>query len=474
MAGFLGGFNQGWGLMNQKIQQDKADKRYEDQQAENQRRYETDLGFRQAQEDRNQKTFQNQQTQFANQQEAYDYEKGLRPQKEKATNLQLQTAELEYKNAQADAKKRQVNDSMGVLLEDIKAGRNFSPEAWDNALVATKGTAWDLGKITDPNYTAQLDNSNYFMENPQQINTPEGKQFMNTVFGDEFKDGGMVEGGFTKEFDRAEATKDGIVLWTHTLDRNGNVIKRAPITVDRQPDGQPRVFSVDEIMDSVQAKKMGAATIMANKDLYGQAKSKIYAATGYTEPNNPWGISSTGKGGSGNIPPQIKTAVDEATRLYADYTDAQAGKTDAMGQGLNADALRMQLKQLLQRNPMVKQFINFPPEFDTEDPQVVQQTLDQISNMQFTTPPGSKATPEQIKNSLIQQLRTGRITTAEANQIMQANGQSAQTKNSGQAKGIVSSIIGSGKKPRNIEPLPEQTNSTPFYSANNYRQAGLY
>ncbi|HHP0467291.1 TPA: hypothetical protein ACRZZI_004952 [Vibrio harveyi] len=456
MAGFLSGFNQGWGLMDQKIQQDKADQRYEEQQAENQRRYETDLGFRQAQEKRNQQTFDNQQTQFANQQEAYDYEKGLRPQKEKATKLQLQAAELEYKNAQAAAKKQQVNDVMNVLLEDIKGGRSFSPESWDNAVNVTKGTAWDLSKITDPNYTKQLDNADFFMQNPNEINSPEGKQFMNTIFGDEFKDGGMVKGGVSKEFDHAEATKDGIVIWTHTLDGNGNVIKKAPITVDRQPGGKPRIFGVDEIMNSVQAKKMGAASIMANKDLYGQAKSKIYAATGYTEPTNAWGINTTGKGGSGSrggyggkIPPQYQTAVDEAKRLYKDYTDALAGKTDAMGQGLNSEVLRMQLKQILERNPIVREFINLPKEFDTEDPKVVNNAINTISGMKFSQVAGSKVSPDQVQADLIQRLRNGEITTEQAMQVANQYGSVASSNNAQQAQGIVNNIVGNKSQPAN-------------------------
>lgn len=486
MAGFLSGFNQGWGLMDQKIQQDKADQRYEEQQAENQRRYETDLGFRQAQEKRNQQTFENQQTQFANQQEAYDYEKGLRPQKEKATKLQLEAAELEYKNAQAATKKQQVNDVMNVLLEDIKGGRSFSPESWDNAVKVTKGTAWDLSKITDPNYTKQLDNADFFMQNPTEINSPEGKQFMNTIFSDEFKSGGMVKGGVSKEFDHAEATKDGIVIWTHTLDGSGNVIKKAPITVDRQPGGKPRIFGVDEIMNSVQAKKMGAATIMANKDLYGQAKSKIYAATGYTEPTNAWGINTTGKGGSGSrggygsskLPPDIDEQVKTANKIYETYLDAASGKTDAMGNPMNTEALRMQLKNFLQRNPYVSRIKQFGPEFDSDDPALVQQTLSKISSMNFAAKPGSKATPDQIKQSLLTRLQDGSISVKEADAIMQQYGVADNSqKNRDQAKGIVQSIMNtpSGKenKKQNIPP-PEQQYGVPFFLPNNYQQAGLY
>ncbi len=266
-SGFLRGFTQGWGLVDDQIQQQKADERYEAEQARNESRYQDAL-TRQNEMDARSKELHNIQLEQA------EYNKSQRPIQEQQTQLGIQQSkqnlainDFKLKEAERKHEEQEINRWGERLTLEFDNGE-INPDTYNNFQKYAKGTAFNLDDIGDPEYISALDFLSGVTQNPESARDPRALAAFNRVFRDNINSGKMVSGGVRKEITSVIPSKNGKISFeVTTFNAEGKPIRKAPLTTGRSPEdgeGTGVLLEAGDLIGNIQARKMVAARFLSD------------------------------------------------------------------------------------------------------------------------------------------------------------------------------------------------------------------
>lgn len=432
MAGFLSGFQTGWGLADRELEQQEEQRRYDAGVALEQERYD-------AEQSRLAKQDARAQEQHDMEVEQNQYQIGRRGVQEQADQLALQQSEQAVRANEIAFKQEEINNWGTRLAEEYRTTGKYNPDTVIKFAGASSGTAWDLGDITDDNYIRSIDTVDKIIrENPSAINSEEGLQALNTLYAKQINKGEMVEGGVSKQISRVTTDNQGnLQFMVDTLDQSGQPIKSSPLSDGRGVDGQPMSIPIEKVVDHLTAKKMAVATFMANPDGMNQIKSVVNAVTGGGDAQK---IAQT---------PQQKFAVEQLSGLMEEYNSAMNPAVGLAGNAVKPDqdrinALRTQITQAIAANPYLAEFA---PQFAPASEQQRQQLQSMLQSMRPKRDSGVNAVSDEMNTTAVMaKLNDPNATLAEIQDVISRNFEAApqgSSQTTQQNDSILQSIINS-------------------------------
>ncbi len=282
MAGLARGFQTGFGLADTVAREDENKRRYEAQQsrldrqeAESQRRYETQQSRLDKQEARQARADERTEGLYKYQIDDLQHKKERRPiieaQQDKAfamdmgtKGLQQQNLQMSIKNQVRNMQMQDIRDAWGVAYQEVTDSGQLTPETYNNLLNTSKGTAFDISDLTNPEYTKAVDFLNTSARDPGAADPAQLLGSFNTVFKNDINKVAVAPGAAYNRITDATPVKGGKIQFEVTaFDSDGQPLKTMKYGKD---------IPYEKILDGAVSKKSIAAAVIANPKFEGALK----------------------------------------------------------------------------------------------------------------------------------------------------------------------------------------------------------